>query len=481
MKPGGQKRRRWRIVRRLVFVFIFGLLAIWGTTNLFFSISWGTRLVASRIEKRVGFPCSLESVTWTPWGGVVVRDFVVTPKTGSGFGGEILRVDTVKLDPSWFSLMQRKKRFERLEISGVNGEVSIELLRSLLKSDPLPQASAPPEKEAVPDESPVADEKTQGTKKQPAPAESPGSQKEAPRNQIRPVDDFEGVVVLRDVNLALTSQRFPGLSIAVESMEGELPVWGRDRKGAIGFSALHLGGEMVGGEEVHVHWKNQMLRVEHHQMKVAGLDLNMNLALRLVRGLPLGIQIEAPNQQVDFSSLFGESPSPISIGQFSFSAGLQGYLTMPQSFAGLAKAGFRDLKIRDGKDGSTIEFYRGFGEVRINRAGIIVPDARMIGDEDAVLLNGFVTSNGEAAVTVRVVGSPERAEAYEKRVLRANDRWTLKFKPLVTEDRLYRDLRLESAEDGLTADLGEGGDPVPLFPAMKAILTGQPLPSNLLQ
>ena len=133
MKPGRTKRRRWPNFRRLVFVVLFGLIAFWGTLNLFFSISWGADLIAGRIEKRLGLPCDLESVTWTPWGGVMVRDFVVKPGDDSGFLGEILRIDTVRVDLSWVSLVQRKKRFERLEISGVTGEVSIELLKVLLK------------------------------------------------------------------------------------------------------------------------------------------------------------------------------------------------------------------------------------------------------------------------------------------------------------------------------------------------------------
>ena len=65
----------------------------------------------------------------------MVRGFVVKPGDDSGFLGEILRVDTVRVDLSWVSLVQRKKRFERLEISGVTGEVSIELLKVLLKKN----------------------------------------------------------------------------------------------------------------------------------------------------------------------------------------------------------------------------------------------------------------------------------------------------------------------------------------------------------
>lgn len=485
MKPGRPKRRRWRIVRRLVFVFLFGLIAFWGTLNLFFSTSWGADLIAGRIGKRLGLPCDLESVTWTPWGGVMVRDFVVKPGDDSGFLGEVLRIDTVTVDLSWVSLVQRKKRFERLEISGVTGEVSIELLKVLLKKNVVSETHQLGSEENTPGESPSTS--PSGTTPQKENKEGEViSKKEEPREspdfQASPVDDFEGVIVFEDVNLALTSLEHPELSIAVEDLEGVLPVWGAEREGHVGFTALHAGGEMVNGEEIiPVKWKGQFIRIDEHELKVVGLNLKMNLAIRISQGLPVGLQVVAPNQQVDLSPIFGEEKSPVGIEQFSFRGGIQGYLMMPQSFSGYGNAGFEGMEIYDDRDASMTEFYRGYGEARVNRAGLVIPDARMIGDEEAILLNGFVTSNGEAAATVRVVVSPERAEVYEQGVHRANEEWTFDFEPLVTEDRLYRDLRMESSEEGLIVNLGEKRTSALLFPALKAILTAKHPSANLLQ
>ncbi len=485
MKPGRPKQRRWRIVRRLVFVLLLGPIAFWGTFNLFFSIPWGTDLIAGRIEKRLGLPCDLESVTWTPWGGVMVRDFVVKPGDDSGFLGEVLRIDTVTVDLSWVSLAQRKKRFERLEISGVTGEVSIELLKVLLKKNVVSEAQRRGSEENAPGNSPnslpsgITPQKENEEDGVISIREEP---RESPNFQASPVDDFEGVIVFEDVNLALTSLEHPELSIVLEDLEGVLPVWGAEREGRVRFAALHAGGEMVNGEEViPVKWKEQFIRIDEHELKVIGLNLKMNLAIRISQGLPIGLQVVAPKQQVDLSPIFGENKSPVDIEHFSLRGGIQGYLMMPQSFSGYGNAGFEGMEIYDDRDASIIEFYRGYGEARVNRAGLVVPDARMIGDEEAILLNGFVTSNGEVAATVRVVGSPERAEVYEQRVHRANEEWTLDFEPLVTEDRLYRDLRMESSEEGLIVNLGEKPTSVLLFPALKAILTGQHLSTNLLQ
>ncbi|MCH1508809.1 MAG: hypothetical protein L7T84_06375 [Akkermansiaceae bacterium] len=485
MKPNRPRRRRWRIVRRLVLVVLVGLIAFWGTFNLFFSASWGADLIAGRIEKRLGLPCDLESVTWTPWGGVMVRDFVVKPGDDSGILEEILRVDTVRVDLSWVSLVQSKKRFERLEISGVTGEISIELLKVLVKKNLVSETQQRGSEENTLGDSPNTSPSGTTPQKENKEGEvisKKGEPRESPDFQASPVDDFEGVIVFEDVNLALTSLEHPALSIAVEDLEGELPVWGAEREGHVGFAALHAGGEMVNGEEIiPVKWKGQFIRIDEHELKVIGLNFNMNFAIRISQGLPIGLRVVAPNQDVDFPPIFGEEKSPVGIKHFSFRGGIQGYLMMPQSFSGYGNAGFEGMEIYDDRDASVIEFYRGYGEARVNRAGLVIPDARMIGDEEAILLNGFVTSDGEAAATVRVVGSPERAEVYEQRVHRANEEWTLDFEPLVTEDRLYRDLRMESSEEGMIVNLGEKRTSALLFPALKAILTGKHPSANLLQ
>ena len=84
----------------------------------------------------------------------MLRGFVVKPGDDSGFLGEILRIDTVTVDLSWVSLVQRKKRFERLEISGVTGEISVELLKVLLKKNVISETQQRGSEENTPRDSP---------------------------------------------------------------------------------------------------------------------------------------------------------------------------------------------------------------------------------------------------------------------------------------------------------------------------------------
>ena len=53
---------------------------------------------------------------------------------------------------------------------------------------------------------------------------------------------------------------------------------------------------MVNGEEIiPVKWKGQFIRIDEHELKVVGLNLKMNLAIRISQGLPVGLQVVGPN------------------------------------------------------------------------------------------------------------------------------------------------------------------------------------------
>ncbi|MFT6498419.1 MAG: hypothetical protein ACJAT6_000547 [Akkermansiaceae bacterium] len=88
-------------------------------------------------------------------------------------------------------------------------------------------------------------------------------------------------------------------------------------------------------------------------------------------------------------------------------------------------------------------------------------------------MNGFATIDGEAAATVRIVSSPERAGSHRKRVEKVSSRLSLDFEPLITPDREYRDIRIEAREDGLMMDLGKEGEWIPFVPVVRSVLGEQ--------
>ncbi|MFT6862426.1 MAG: hypothetical protein ACJAVK_000984, partial [Akkermansiaceae bacterium] len=131
---------------------------------------------------------------------------------------------------------------------------------------------------------------------------------------------------------------------------------------------------------------------------------------------------------------------------------------------------FENFVFHDLTDGGETRFRRGLSKIKLSAAGLVVEDVRMVGDDDAVLMNGFATTGGAMAATVRIVSSPERADSHEKRVKGSGATFTLDFQSLVTPDREFRDIRIEGRSGVLMMDLGEERSWVPFIPAAKAIL-----------
>lgn len=490
----GPKRRTWlkRLTLLIILAPVIGVLIL----NLTLATSWGTGLVSKRITAHTGLPCQIDRISWWPWSGGTVSGFHLnSPKPSAS---SILTIREVNIDLSWRSLLAGKKRFERLEVREVRGSLSLEQLRDLLGSSrippALPEASPTPESIVPPDDSapPALADNDQPNSKptvnpsdrqspadpasnRPPPAKSPTPKAVPP---IAPVDDFEGLIVLSDIDLELYSEKEPRLSISLNGIAGELPIWGPERSGTLSISSILVGGELEErGLTLPVQWRDRYLRTTDHPMKLFGLNFNLSTAIRFVSGLPVGLQIDVPAQQMDLSPMV-QGESPISLRSVTSSSRLQGYLLHPRSFNGQSHSTFAGLVINDPRDGSENHFDRGNFTARLSPAGLIVSDARAIGEEEAFLGNGFVTTSGEAAATLRIVASPERARNHQNRVAEAG--LDFAFTDLVTPDRLYRDLRLEARQGTIMIDLGPDEQWVPLLPATRAILkSGPPAPSIL--
>ena len=476
--PGGKRRRV------LVVASVFPIFA-WGVLNLFFLTATGRGIVEKKISERFRVECRIGGLSWSPWAGVTISEVSLLPPEGCGQEEALAVVDEIALDLSWLSLAAGEKRWDRLEVHGVRVNLSVEALRAVMARFEAPV--------------PVRTEVPQETDQRLTQEETPEEPEERPEDQVReaektaqkseekadevdfspvqPVDDFEGVVVFADVNFRFFSLRAPELAVVVERLEGEVPLWGGERQGRVEVGEVRLA---AGSEELSesalslpVVWRDREVVVDSGVMKVFGLDLRARALVRMAPGFPFGIQIDLPNQDLDFSPFFQRGPSPLEISGLRSRTVLQGYLLSPAAFAGNHASRFEALEFHDLTDGGETRFERGQAVVRATAAGVVMQDCRAIGDEDAILMNGFATFGGEAAATVRIVSSPERARSHEKRVRGTGRRWSLNFEPLVTPDRLYRDLRLEWRAGEWVIDLGEEGDWVAFWPALREVVGGR--------
>jgi len=289
-----------------------------------------------------------------------------------------------------------------------------------------------------------------------------------------PVESFEGEIIVSNAKVRIFSERVADFSVALNQIEGEIPLWGSAREGEISCGEITITEEIAEvGLKIPVVWGDRSLAVMEHSLKAFGLDFELSAAVKLSAGFPVGLQISLPDQQVDLSSVFREQESPLSVSNLNSKNRLQGYLLAPSTFRGSSVTRFGNVVIDDPRDEGEIRFNRGTASFIATAAGVVAKDVRAIGEEDAILMNGFATAAGEASATLRVVSSPERAQSHSKRVRMASGNLLMDFEPLITPDRAFRDIRIEARDGTLMMDLGEDRSWVPFFDAAEEVLGRQ--------
>lgn len=451
-------------------------LLVWGCFNLFFSTSLGTRILCDKIEQKIGLPCQLESVTWSPWMGLIVSEFRAFAPAELRQGSALLTVREIRVDVSWFSLLKGKRRWERFEVNELDVNVAVETLRVILakligraSNSPLVEQQADLSEVPAPNsESQPAD---QNVEEFPVvPKNAPVEVKDENTTSI-PVEDFEGVIILSNAKVSIFSERVPSLSLTLEQIEGEIPLWGDSRGGEISCERVGISeGISEAGLKIPLVWADRSLSVMEHSFKIFGLDIELSAAVKLASGFPAGLEISLPDQEVDLSSILQKQKSPIAVSKLTSRNRLQGYLLAPSSFTGSSITQFESVVIKDPRDDGEIRFDRGKASFVATGGGLVAREVHAIGEEDAILVNGFATIGGEAAATVRIVSSPERAKSHAKRVRMTSGNLLMAFQPLVTPDRSFRDIRIEARNGTLMMDLGEGRSWVPVFATAEAIL-----------
>ncbi|MDA8975322.1 hypothetical protein N9F50_01915 [Akkermansiaceae bacterium] len=455
-------QRRSRLLRRTVVVLFCLPLVLWALGNFIGATSPGTGFFEKQIEKRLGFSSEISSLSWTPWGGVKVHHLTLFSEGGDE---SLVEVDLIQIDPSWSSMLKGEKRFDELLIEGVQMDLTLEKLKKMMaaRSSTSKAVDQPKEKkieiEQVNDEK-VAVKKVdrpEGDKKKPV---SEG-RKAAP---VIPIDDFQGLITLRDVNVKLSSENSPDLAVTFSDIKGEIPLWGKERSGKIVFSGIQIGKD--GNEErleLPIKWSGGVVKFEEPKVHLLGVRLGLSGSLRLVHDLPYGLVVDLPSQRINFTSM-GKNAPPLDFWLLESKNILQGYVMAPSLIYGSSQTKVGTVILHDRKDESEVRFERGFAEASLNPSGLYSRQFYLIGDEEAVLGNGFVSTAGEGAATVRVVASPERAQEYEKRVRSGSPDWSLAFQPLVTPDRVYRDLRFDLTNGGLWVNLKKDGEEIIAIP-----------------
>lgn len=466
------KRFGWR---KCLVVLATMPVVLWVSLNLFFLTSFGRGLIEDEILERFQIETEIDHLSWSPWAGVTMEGLKICPPGDCGQKKNLVEVDEVSVDLSWSSLLSGRKRWERLEVKGVRVEISLEALKVILSrfEKPASKAVKPREREGqlagttdgVPPEKAPGNEETGSGRETTEKPNQPATKKASE------VDDFEGVVAFSGVSLRVFSLKAPDLDFTLSGVEGEIPVWGGERSGELTLGKVSIGGRLSEKTlNLPVIWRNREVSLETGEMKLFGLNLKLAAVVKMARGYPMGIRIDLPSQQLDLSPLFQDQDTPLSVDGFTSTNVIQGYLGAPGSFGGRSVSTFDQLTFHDLLDGGETRFNQGQAVIGLSAAGLTMLQARAVGEEDAVLMNGFATFSGVAAATVRIVSSPERALSHQSRVDRAGGELVLDFEPLVTPDRVYRDVRMEWRQGQLMIDLARDHGWVSLAGAARRVL-----------
>ena len=377
-------------------------LLAWAGLSLFFSTALGTRIICNKIEQKTGLPCQLESVTWSPWMGVAMNKFQVFVPAELEKKTLLFSIREIRIDVSWISLLKGKKRWERLEINQLDVNVAVETLREIVarpmdNSSRSAVAEQPPSQDELPHSDPESQPADQKTEETPlVQSDVPAKGRGLNMTSI-PVENFEGEIIISNAKVRIFSERAPDFSVTLNQIKGEIPLWGSAREGEISCGEITITEEISEvGLRIPVVWGDRSLAVIEHSLKVFGLDFELSAAVKLAAGLPVGLQVSLPDQQVDLSSVFREQESPLSVSNLNSKNRLQGYLLVPSTFKGSSVTRFENVVINDPRDEGEIRFNRGTASFIATAAGVVAKDVRAIGEEDAILMNGFATAAGEA-------------------------------------------------------------------------------------
>jgi len=444
--------------------------------NLFFWTSWGASVLSNLVHDRLGLQTKISQVYWTPWGGFIVRGIELGLPNHQESFERIVEIRSLHLDPSWSSLVRGSKRFESLELRGVKGEISIEMLQAMLSQG---QEQQPHEKNLVnlqpqphsPEKETSEPLAVQKETENPSARKLPKPQQNSSQEvQLKPVvlDDFKGELVVSDVDLRLYSEKEAHFCAEIVNLAGQIPLWGEGRQGSLAIQEIRFGElNALCDVTLPVKLEQRVLRFEQSFSQIAELEINVTAAVSMARGLPFGVQIVVPAQKVAASPKIFDQSVPISMEAFQMSGQAKGYLLNPRMLSGALYAWMKDFETRDPRDHSLKRFDSGVINLRLTPSGLQATDIRLIGDQEAYLGNGYLTMAAQGAGVMRLVADPSRADSLERRFEHAG--LECLFAPLVTPDREFRDLFFEVQSEGLIVDLGPSRQWISVESAIRSV------------
>ncbi len=465
------KFRRW--LRRLLLVILLAPLLLWGLLSLLFTTSWGTGMISSRVEKKLGLACEIDRLGWVPWSGFFVKDLVLSAPEDFSPACEVVRLDSIKITPRWQDILRKRLGVKELTVDGIEVEMPVELLRHLSKKSQTPplvladQAAPEPAKHSLAESpqshSPASPADVPNQEKRP-PSSLPPSPSPPPPSSVKTPVAVHSQISIENASVRIYSIEHPRLEFSTFDVSADFPLGGEVASGQCEIGSVTAGGgELFRDLTFPLNWNGNTLALTPQELETRGFKFSLSAAFRPVHGLPFGVLVNVPEQPVSLSEVL-QTDLPVSIGTFAARNQLNAYLLYPHLLSGSSLSTYRDLLVQSSDAETPIVFDWGQAQFQLTPAGLISRDFRWIGEDEAILGNGYLTKAGTGVVITRIVTSEQRVEMYERRAREFRNDFSLRMRPLITPDRWYSDVRLDLAKTGLTLSLEEEEPSPKIFP-----------------
>jgi len=480
-KPGRWKRIAKRLVIAIPLLLVLGLVG----GNLFLATPMGRGFVAKKMSRAMQMPVEIGSASYTPWGGLRVRDLRVDQVSDAKgiVGVPFFEAASFEAHVSLFSLLTKEVKVTRLvcespkisivkrkkiEATAVSPSSGAKIVSENL-SPADPEVSPPPK-----GDKPIAG-RPSGTKRTPPPATAPKKKGRA----------FSiGEVVVHGGSFTLSNYEGEEL-LRVEGLEMSLDLSEGARTGTLGFEKAVL----VGGVEVNdVESPLAMLQDEAGWLELQDLsgdcldgEISGNVKFAPKRsGKPFIAQLSG--EGIDVAELAQGRAGGLLSGVVSGRLALRGFATRPDLASGggafsidsvvLAQGkGFE--KVRDALEvdtGGEVHFDPAGAQFIIDKGNLIVRDASFGSGKVLVRSLGGVSRKGGLNVATRLYID---ASLYSG--VRANPvegRGDLAFEQLEGTDWFYRDELVTGTVKDPRIDFWRTGDPQPLEEVVKELGAG---------
>jgi len=397
-----------------------------------------------RVARATGLQVGIGPGSWSPWGGLVLRDVVLRLPGDAGLSEgalDVLKVERIVVRLRWARIMRGHLRPERVEVVRPDANVPVELLMALAgKGDAAGPPAAPVEFPALAGENGV----DEPAPTWPLPTQGPAGQGSDAAASASPPQAGNGSeekptawLVVRGGRLrsGMGGDRNEGL--VLDGIDAEIPLRGKAATGSVRIARFSLGEAPLGKLEIPLSWEAPRLTADHWQPELVGIRSSVSLQIIPQGDFPFMAAFAAPEQALDIGSQqYGAVR--IRAARFAAIARLAGYARAPSSWRGNLGADAEDVEAA-GLVAQPLTLHRCSLRAVLRGSVVRVADARAVGEQLSMLGNGLIFADGRITALVRIVLPEEAAQAAAEKVARVADWKNFAFHPLETPDRWFFD------------------------------------------